>query len=243
MPKAKVKKAVSKKAVSKKPTKNDWKVTNEYKNDKGYISLEGISPAGRIVYPAIDQAKLSYAGRQNENRGIEPTPDDYYYQVTLIIPNEDPMLKSMKELVKQALKESFGLKKDSEMSSYHFPLGDGNVRFRDDKENNAHYKNTTYLNLKIKQTNEQGLMILGLDNKQSTTIKSDFYDGCWCRANVKFAPYANGSNKGMTIYWDMIRKVADDDKIARKKSIRKAKSFDSVDSNVTIGKNGMAVYG
>ena len=100
-------------------------------DDKGKYWLKGgITPVGRVMWPAVFNSTLTFDGRQKSKSGQTTDENDKQFQCTLLFKKTDPKLKSMEKKIAELAKLGLGL--TGKNPTFHSPIKDGNEKFNDD---------------------------------------------------------------------------------------------------------------
>lgn len=210
------------------------KITTD--NKGGNWLSGGISPVGKIIYPACFQPARTYSGYLKQQKGHTITDDDQEYKVTLLIDKNDSMLKSMEKAVNDFAKSEHGLKKGETFTN---PIKDGNEKFKQDPEKFKYYKNVKYLDLKIPATKIAPNVFD--ENGNEMMNQNDLYSGCYCVCMISFKAYNVNGNRGVKVYWQAIKKIADGEKLFGDRDSVIEKNMDNGTVNIKMV-NGVAVY-
>lgn len=225
--------------MPKKPTSKQVLFKYEEKVDsKGNTWAERcITPIGTVLYPAVFSTKRTYSGYQKQQTGKPLLEEDYEYAAILLFDKADPMLKSMEKELNAFGKRILGVKAGEFL---RLPIKDGNEKFNEDPEKFAMYKGKKFLQLSTNAQYEPPLVIDEIGNEMLSA--EHMYSGCMCVAMVKFKAYdTKTAGKGLKVYWDAIKKMADGDRIGGDRSGAIQKSMEKSTAGIRVV-DGKAVY-
>lgn len=155
-----------------------------------------LTPKFRVSYPNV------FRPRKNELNGKEE------YSVVALFPKGTD-LTVLKKAVNDALESKFGKEKAKWPKKLKLPFKDQGAK----KKTNAEGKEV------LPSGYEDGAIYLDLKNTRRPTVvdqkvqdiidEKTFYPGCWARATVNIFAYDTAGNKGASISFSGIQKVAE----------------------------------
>lgn len=140
-----------------------------------------------------------------------------------------PIGISMKAAALNAATEMWG-PKEKWPKGLKLPFRDG-----DEKSDTPGYENTIYVTASSKH--QPGLVNL---LKQPITSETEFYAGCYARAELIAFAYDKAGNKGVSFSLQNIKKLKDGPKFSGRKDA--AEAFDEIEDTVEDGSNDEANY-
>lgn len=155
-----------------------------------------VSPFFRVSFPNVLKPKRNDLNGQDE------------YSLVALFPYKkgSKEMKEMEAAVEIAIKEKWGDKRPSNLRS---PFRDQAERAKDGKLPDGHVEGHVFVNMKNKQKP-------GLVNQENQDIidSSEFYSGCYARAQVRAFAYDNKGNRGVSFSLQNIQKVKDGDPLS-----------------------------
>jgi len=161
-------------------------------------STQCITPEFRVSYPKV------FRPERNDLNG-----KDEYSVVALFPPGAD--LSKLKAACKAACEKKWGADQKKWPKNLRDPFRDQAEKEKEDEEGNA-YMPDGYVKgaifLKLKTQKKPGLV-----NARNEDIldDSDFYGGCYARAQVSAATYFEKGNGGVSLYLNHVQKLRDGD--------------------------------
>lgn len=210
-------------------------------DEKGTFWLSCVTPPGRVMFPSVLKPALNYAGQELKKSGQDYSDKkNYAYKVTCLWPKSDPVAKDMVKKVNELMKTAFP---DTDPILLNNPIKDGDVYYNDDPENREHYKGCYYMQFARVAT----LSPVAVVDSQGDEIltKEDFYAGCFARCQGSFKTYFRSvKNQGVTFYWNLVRKVADGERIGYDATKYANEDVDKAESedDYTIDENGNVIW-
>jgi len=157
-----------------------------------------ITPEFRVSYPKV------FKPERNDLNG-----SDEYSVVALFKKGED--LSKLKAIAKAAVEDKWGTDEKKWPKNLRMPFRDQAERTKTDEDGNEYLPDgyeagAIFLNLKSQKRP-------GLVNGRNEDIidESDFYGGCFARAQVNAKAYDKNGNKGVSIYLNHVQKTRDGD--------------------------------
>lgn len=157
-----------------------------------------ITPEFRVSYPKV------FKPERNELNG-----NDEYSIVALFKKDED--LSKLKAIVKAAAEAQWGADPKKWPKDMRSPFKDQGDKEKEDDDGNTYLpdgyvKGATFCTFKSQKRP-------GLVNGRNEDIidESDFYGGCYARAQVNAKAYDKKGNKGVSIYLNHVQKTRDGD--------------------------------
>jgi hypothetical protein len=155
-----------------------------------------ITPEFRVSYPKV------FKPERNDLNG-----KDEYSVVALFAPGAD--LAKLKAAVKAAAEKKWGTDQKKWPKNMRSPFRDQGEREKEDDDGNkympdGYVKGATMVT--FKSTKKPGLV-----NARNEDIidDSDFYGGCYARAQVNAAAYDQKGNAGVSLYLNHLQKLRD----------------------------------
>lgn len=168
-----------------------------------------VTPEFRVAYPKVFKAE------RNDLNG-----NDEFSLVALFQKNTD--LSALKKAVKDAAVAKFGDKLPPNLRS---PIRDGEEKRREDGSLPAGYEDAFFVNMKCQK--RPGVVDASL---QDIIDDSEFYGGCYARAQVHVAAYDQKGNKGVGIYLNNVQKLRDGDAFGKGR-VSAAEAFEAAGGN------------
>lgn len=176
-----------------------------------------ITPYFRVSYPNVFKAKRNTLNGKDE-----------FSVVALFEKGED--LSKLKAAAEEALRSKFGEKLPANWRS---PFRDQGERAKENDEGkmvlpDGYEEGAIMLNLKSNQKP-------GLVNQRREDIidESEFYGGCWARAEVRAYAYDQAGNRGVAFGLQNVQKVGDDDPFGNRTKPQDA--FSAIEEDVAEG--------
>lgn len=157
------------------------------------MATEGVTlltPEFRVAFPKV------FKPERNDLNG-----KDEYSLVALF--DKTANLADLKAAIKQAAKNMFGDKLPANLRS---PLREGEEKRKDDGSIPNGYEGAMFVTMRCQK--RPGVVD---QNVQDIIDESDFYGGCYARANVHVKAYDQKGNKGVAIYLNHVQKLRDGD--------------------------------
>lgn len=149
-----------------------------------------LTPEFRVAFPKV------FKPERNDLNGKDE------FSLVALFP-KDADLSALKAAIKQAAINQWGQKLPPNLRN---PLRDGEEKRKDDGSISAGFEDALFATMKCQK--RPGVV----DEKVQDIIdESEFYGGCWARANVHVKAYDQKGNKGVSIYLNHVQKVRDDD--------------------------------
>lgn len=162
-----------------------------------------ITPTFRVSFPAIFKPKAF--------EGQEPK-----YSIVMLFSKKDDISK-LKDAARAAIVEKWGADKSKHPKNLRLPFRDG-----DDKQDLQGYAGCIYVSASSKT--QAGLVD---QRKQPILVESDFYAGCYARAEIIAFAYDKAGNKGVSFALQNVQKIKDGDAFSGRKKAEDV--FDSVE--------------
>ena len=158
---------------------------------KPIYSQNFLTPEFRVSYPSVFEAKADLQG-------------DMFYSITMLF-DKDADLSGIKKVC-QELASQLGWEKDK----YKTPLEDGNIKFNDNKQQYSSYENMIVA--KAKSKNRPGIV----DRMKKDILNpSDFFGGCYARAQLTAKTYVMAGRNGITFQLVNLQKTRDGEAFGR----------------------------
>lgn len=149
-----------------------------------------ITPVGRVSYPSV------FKPTKMEGSTGEPK-----YELTLLFPKSDEeALAPLKRAIAAVRAEKWGPDKSKWPANLRSPFRDGDR----DKPNNPEYAGMIFI--RMTSQNRPGLVDAAV---QPIIDQSQFYPGCYAKAEVNAFAYDKAGNRGMSFGMNNIQKVKD----------------------------------
>lgn len=168
-----------------------------------------VTPEFRVAFPKVFKAE------RNELNG-----QDEFSLVALFPKNAD--LSELKTAIKQAAIGFFG---DDLPNNLRSPLRDGTEKKRKDGSIPDGYADHLFVNMKCQK--RPGLVNAEL---QDIIDDSEFYGGCYARAQVHVCGYDKKGNKGVGIYLNNVQKLRDGEAFGQGR-VSAAQAFEAAGGN------------
>lgn len=145
-----------------------------------------VTPEFRVAFPKVFKAE------RNDLNG-----NDEFSLVALFPKDAD--LSELKGAIKAAAVEKFGDKLPTNLRS---PLRDGEEKRREDGSLPPGYDGALFVNMKCRK--RPGVVDASL---QDIIDETEFYGGCYARAQVHVQAYDQKGNKGVGVYLNHVQKL------------------------------------
>ena len=155
------------------------------------------TPEGIVSYPQVFKAVLNEIS----------DPPRYEFTCDLLFDKKDPEVKELKDAIEKKVKDKFGGKLPNNWKN---PLKDGDARYESNPKRNEVYKGKIFC--VIKSSEDQPPRVMDTRRKVLDS-RDEFYAGCFARANVNLSVFDHKVNKGCTLYFDLILKTRDGERL------------------------------
>lgn len=155
----------------------------------------------RVSYASVFKPKV-----QDRDDGTQSS----YYQFDALFPKDSTDMEVFETAFRLATEDEFGkdAKKMLANPKFKIPLKDG------DEHENEEYRGHWYINIKSSGDNPHPPVLStkkGADGKFIACTERDFYSGCWARANVTVSAFNHKMAKGVSVWYNGLQKIRDDD--------------------------------
>lgn len=181
-----------------------------------------LTPEFRVAFPKV------FKPERNELNGKDE------FSIVALFP-KDADLSALKAAIKQAAVNLFGAKLPANLRS---PIRDGEEKRKDDGSIPNGYEDAVFVTMRCQK--RPGVVDQAV---QDIIDESEFYGGCYARANVHVKAYDQKGNKGVAVYLNHVQKVRDGEAFGTGR-VSPQQAFEAVEgATAKAGNSAGSVFG